>query len=583
LTVRTTRYWLGGLLVFLAVATSAAQQFRNISVDEMRREKRIALVIGNANYPTGRLANPANDARAMAQVLRQLGFEVMAFENASSAQFRRAVAAFGEKLASGGPGLGAGLFYYSGHGMQVAGKNYMIPIDAEIRSERYVQAETVDVDSVLGQMDQAKNRVNIIILDACRDNPFARRFRSSARGLAFMDAPQGTYIAYATAPGSTADDGDPGQNGIYTSELLKALREPGLKIEDVFKRVRQGVLTRTGGRQNPWEATNLTGDFLFSLSGAVAAVPRPTESPRPTYEPPRPEVREEVLLGSLSLSSRLDGVEVWLDDQRIGEIRSGRALVVNNLSAGPHRLRAKKAGHRDWEREVRVSANTRSEVLVDVEPLRIETRYEPLPTPAPAPAPAPAVVAAVPHGRVLFEDDFIRTERKAWVGEDKVCAARYESAGYWVKSTNANGTCEPRLNYAGTFSDRVRIETMVTLRGGPQNQLLGIKFGRASNDNNDLYAVFGISTDGSFRLTQWHQGKWNPIIDWTKEPAVRTGYGATNHLAVEVSGRKIRCYVNDKFVGTGTALADVRGYLGFFLNEKDMEATFTSLRVTELQ
>ncbi len=575
--MRTTRYWLGAVLVMLVVASASAQQFRNITVDEMKREKRVALIIGNAAYPTGRLSNPVNDARGMAQALRQLGFEVLSYENVNYTQFRRAVAAFGEKLANGG----AGVFYYSGHGMQVEGKNFMIPIDAEIKSQRYVDAETVDVNSVLAQMDQAKNRLNIIILDACRDNPFARKFRGGSRGLAFMDAPTGSFIAYATAPGSTADDGEPGQNGIYTAELLKAMREPNLRIEEVFKKVRQGVLTRTGGRQNPWEASSLTGDFVFSLSGGGAIASRPPEPARPIYQAPKPTTEEVPILGSLSLSSRFDGVEVWLDDQRIGEIRSGRALVVNNLEARAHHLRARKAGYRDFDREVRVSANTRSEILIDLEQVqapRITTTYEPLPAPAPTVA---AVVGG--RGRVLFEDDFIRGERKAWVGSDKICAARYEDAGYWVKSNNTNGTCEPRLTYAGQFPDTVRVELTVQLRAGAQNHMFGIKFGRATNDNNDLYAVFGISGDGSYRLTQWHQGKWNHIIDWTKDGAVRTGYGATNHLAVEVTGRKIRCYVNDKFVGTGTAFADVRGYLGLYLNEKDMEATFTGLRVVDLQ
>ena len=158
--VKRWNYLLGGLLVLLAVASSAAQQYRNITVDEMRREKRVALVIGNAAYETGRLNNPVNDARAMAQALKQLGFEVLVYENVNNVQFRRAVAEFGEKLTNSG----AGLFYYSGHGLQVGGKNYMIPLAADIKSERYVAVETLDVDSVLAQMDSAKNRLNIVIL-----------------------------------------------------------------------------------------------------------------------------------------------------------------------------------------------------------------------------------------------------------------------------------------------------------------------------------------------------------------------------------------------------------------------------------
>ena len=212
-------------------------------------ETRVALVIGNGAYVVGRLNNPVLDARAMAATLTGLGFEVLAHENLSYRDMRRAVAEFGERIANGG----VGLFYYSGHGVQMNGKNYLVPVDADIKNERYVAAESIDADSVLIQMQEAKTRVNIVVLDACRNNPFAGRFRSLARGLAFMDVPAGTYVAYSTAPGSVAEDGEPGKNGIYTGELLKALREPGLRIEDVFKRVRIAVgsgglaVTATGG------------------------------------------------------------------------------------------------------------------------------------------------------------------------------------------------------------------------------------------------------------------------------------------------------------------------------------------------
>jgi hypothetical protein len=272
-------------------------------------------------------------------------------------------------------------------------------------------------------------------------------------------------------------------------------------------------------------------------------------------------------VGSLAISGSVDGAEIFVGDQRIGTLRAGYALVADNVPSGPQRVTARRSGYRDWERTIQVIANQRTSVTVDMEAVRVDQ-------------PPPYVGG---RGRVLFEDDFIRGERRAWVGSDKTCAARYEDSGYWVKSNNGDGTCEPRLTYAGQFEDAVRVELTVRLRGGPQNHLFGIKFGRAANDNNDLYAVFGISANGSYRLTQWHQGKWNQIIDWTKDAVVRTGYGATNHLAVEVAGRKIRCYINDKFVGTGTAFGDVRGYLGLYLNEKDMEADFTNLRVLELQ
>jgi len=210
------------LVLGLALATgsaSALAQSRDISVEGMRGERRVALVIGNAAYPTSSLKNPVNDARAMAQALRELGFEVLARENVSQKDMRRAVIEFGDRLRNGG----VGLFYYAGHGLQVAGRNYMVPVDATIKSESEVEVESVDVASVLARMETARNRLNIVVLDACRDNPFGRSFRSAARGLAAIDAPSGTLIAYATAPGKLARDGE-GANGLYTAELLRAIR-----------------------------------------------------------------------------------------------------------------------------------------------------------------------------------------------------------------------------------------------------------------------------------------------------------------------------------------------------------------------
>jgi hypothetical protein len=165
-------------------------------------EKRVALVIGNGAYADSPLKNPVNDARAMTAALNALGFDVIARENVTQKQMQRAIAEFGRKVAGGG----VGLFYYAGHGMQVGGKNYLLPVDAVIESEADVRLETVDVDAVLDQVRD--NRLNLVILDACRNNPFERRFRGGGRGLAIVEAPVGTMIAYATAPGKVARDGD---------------------------------------------------------------------------------------------------------------------------------------------------------------------------------------------------------------------------------------------------------------------------------------------------------------------------------------------------------------------------------------
>ncbi len=187
-------------LASTAVATQGPS--RDITVEGMRSERRVASVIGNGAYPTTRLRNPVNDARAIARTLREVGFEVLAHENLNQKEIRRAIIEFGNRLAEGG----IGLIYFAGHGLQVASRNYMIPVDAVIKSEAEVEVESVDVASVLARMETAQNRLNIVILDACRDNPFGRSFRSSARGLGSIDAPAGTIIAYATSPGKLARD-----------------------------------------------------------------------------------------------------------------------------------------------------------------------------------------------------------------------------------------------------------------------------------------------------------------------------------------------------------------------------------------
>jgi len=254
------------LAVALAALLAGPAQAQAPAADAARGEKRIALVIGNGAYPSAPLRNPARDARGMGAALREQGFEVTLLENAGQKETRRAVNEFGKKLRDGG----VGLFYYAGHGLQVNGRNYLVPVDAAIDDESEVEIEAVDVGSVLSRMDTARNRLNIVILDACRDNPYARSFRSPVRGLASIDAPSGTLIAYATAPGRVARDGT-GANGLYTGELLRAMGVPGLRIEDVFKRVRQSVQQQTGGEQVPWESSSLVGDFVFAPQAVAAA------------------------------------------------------------------------------------------------------------------------------------------------------------------------------------------------------------------------------------------------------------------------------------------------------------------------
>lgn len=246
------------ILLFVQKANAQTNERALRIQKERAKESRIALVIGNSSYSDTPLRNPVNDARDVAQALRNLGFEVIYTENLSKNDMKQSIRTFGNRIRNGG----VGLFYYAGHGTQVNGMNYLIPVGATITNEEEVEYESVELGFVLAQMENAKNRLNIIILDACRNNPFARSFRSITRGLASIDAPSGTLIAYATAPGHVASDGD-SKNGLFTQELLNAMRIPGLQVEQVFKHVRIAVQNKSGGKQVPWESSSLVGDFYF--------------------------------------------------------------------------------------------------------------------------------------------------------------------------------------------------------------------------------------------------------------------------------------------------------------------------------
>jgi uncharacterized caspase-like protein len=220
-------------------------------------QQRIALVIGNSAYSSGHLKNPVNDATDMATALKKTGFSVTLKKNANLREMLETIEDFGNTLKRGGTGL----FYYAGHGVQVGGANYLLPIGTRINKEGDVRYEAVDVGRILTEMETANNGLNIVILDACRDNPFGNTFRSSSRGLSIVThAPTGTFISYSTGAGQVARDGE-GRNSPYTKALLENISKPGLTINKVFMNVRSRVLKSTG--QVPWELSSLVGDFYF--------------------------------------------------------------------------------------------------------------------------------------------------------------------------------------------------------------------------------------------------------------------------------------------------------------------------------
>lgn len=222
---------------------------------------RLALVVGNSEYKFAPLANPKHDAVGMAQLLEKAGFTVDRQLDTDLAQLQAAVSRFGQAIKD--PQVKFGLFYYAGHGLQQDWRNYLVPVSAQIRNAADVPKQTVDVSQLLRYMEQAQGRNFLIILDACRDDPFAGTFRPTAKGLSQFDAPVGSLLAYATAPGNVAQDGH-GKNGLYTSYLLREFAVQGVRVEDAFKRVRLSVRMASNGQQIPWESTSLEDDlYLF--------------------------------------------------------------------------------------------------------------------------------------------------------------------------------------------------------------------------------------------------------------------------------------------------------------------------------
>ena len=311
------------LRLFSALAIAIALASSGASAQQT--ERRVALVIGNASYKEQPLKNPANDARLMAASLRELGFEVVARENATREAMGAAVGEFTRKLSPGA----VALIYYAGHGIQSRGRNYLIPVDATLGTESDLRFQAVDVSALTEELDQAQTRVSLVILDACRNNPFERRMRGASRGLVAVDAARGGLIAYATAPGSVAADGE-GVNGPYTEELVKALSIPNLKAEEVFKRVTAAVEQRTGGQQTPWISSSLRGDFVFNMTINAASGATVNVAPAPATAP---SDREAMFWQSAQTSNRVEEYREYLKQFPQGMFAGLARSRIANLQA----------------------------------------------------------------------------------------------------------------------------------------------------------------------------------------------------------------------------------------------------------
>jgi caspase domain-containing protein len=240
-------------------------------------EQRVALVIGNSSYQNAaQLTNAGNDAQSMAQLLNSAGFEVISATDLTQNDMIKVVQDFSAKVAARGPNTVA-MLYYAGHGVQLEGENYLIPVDAKVSSPSELVNDSVRLVDIMATLEVIPSRVRIVVLDACRNNPFPSVV-DAGRGLAIVDAPNGSIVGYSTAPGTEAQDGIDGHSP-YTSAFLRLAREPNLPIEKLFKRVRLEVNHATEGEQTPWESSSLTSEFYFFGDTAVAATRAPERGP----------------------------------------------------------------------------------------------------------------------------------------------------------------------------------------------------------------------------------------------------------------------------------------------------------------
>ena len=314
------RLWtlLIGIFLFLTVTEVFAVQERH------------ALIIGNADYDKsiGALKNPGNDAASMTRSLQQKGFDVTFLKNAGKRQMEQEFRAFARKLRTDA----VGLFFFAGHAIEVDGENYLIPIGAHIEDEVDAKYEAVSVARLLDNMDSAGNGLNLVILDACRNNPFSRRFRSASRGLRMMSPPSGTMILYATEPGNVAADGE-GNNGVFTHHLLRSIEKSGLSVEEAFKQTALAVKQETRGKQIPWYEGIILGQFSFVPSRQVSVV---QQSPTPVAALPSAVVttqsQEIVFWQSVESRPTLAGYEAYLATYPGGVFSALAQARVSELS-----------------------------------------------------------------------------------------------------------------------------------------------------------------------------------------------------------------------------------------------------------
>ena len=499
-------------LVLLIAEIALAQQDRRIT---RTKERRVALVVGNADYKSAPLTNPVNDARDIAAVLRDLGFSVIEKINADKREMVSAIDAFYRNLR----GARVGLFYFAGHGMQIQGANYLVPVGTRISSESDVQFEAVNAGRVLGKMHDAGNKLNIVILDACRDNPFKRSFRTGRTGLAQMDAPKGTIIAYATAPGSVAADGT-GRNGIYTEHLLRNIKRSDLSVQDVFRETGLGVMGATGERQVPW--TSATPVPEYCLARGFIALSQPSERTAFAEERARLEAERRRLAEE---KRRLD------EDRKQAAERERLAKEKAKLEAERKRIAEERRKLQEDKKQQVASIPSRP---------------------------------SVSRPEVIVFQDYFSNNSHGWLQNDiagnEKLSIKHGKFLVIGRSDQGHGPIISinDLNERDNFKIEARIEKI----SGVENNGYGIVWG--ARDYRNMY-LFQVSGNGHYMYGVSIEGKWKSIVNWTRTSKINK-HNSSNKLAVLKRNSKIIFFINKEKVHETEFSGFLGNKVGFRLN-----------------
>jgi hypothetical protein len=511
------------------VSAASAERALKMTKEEAYSEQRVALVIGNAEYKSSPLKNPVNDATDMAKKLETMGFKVRKLVNANQVEMKKAIREFGSDLKKGG----VGLFFFAGHGMQVKGVNYLIPVGADIMEEDEVEDQAVDANLVLKKMQSADNRLNIVLLDACRNNPFARSFRGGERGLAQMDAPSGTLISYATAPGMTAADGD-GRNGVFTKNLLTTLDKKGnLELAQLMKEVAKGVQSDTKKGQVPWVSSSVTGDFYFinvhvdKAKGDNTVVVVPGKASTIDEE-------EEFWL-AIKSSNKVEDFKDYIKMYPDGRFKKIAEIKIRQLT--------------DAEKK---PDTTKRDKIVE-----------------------PKVTASE---SALLTDSFSDNSNSWTLWPNGQYYITDIQGGHFVMETKNELNSAEFLGRSVSLPDSFEIQVTTTWKRGVDDRSYGLTIGSEPQNRYN----FGVSGNGWSFVSGY---KDNQVIDpapmpWKSGTAIIGDGYKQNVLKVKAKGSTYDFYVNNLYVGTVTIpIPRERLRIGFFV-ENMQQINFDDLKVT---